>query len=285
MSLFDFNIKDVPVIGGQLYSGAQVAFSVLEEITDDWRVRISLPSSNIVASWLFNDMFGKSIVLLPLITAGGLVFPYTPSIDIQHSASYDDVPVTHQNYQFLAYQHSKAEQITITGDFHVEDETQAQYWIAALHFLRAATKMYTGDTSNQGSPPPILKLNGYGDYVFKNVPVVIKSFTLSLPKDVDYISTTPKGGLRSGLDTIGGIAGTVSTVVDGLSNIGNLGLDSLGGLASGILATGESHVPTKSTLTVVLQPIYSREAVRQFSLQKFVSGQYVSGLTGQGGYI
>ena len=195
--------------------------------SDDWRVRISVPS----------NFFASSPILKPLVASGGLVFPYTPQINISHSASYEDVGITHQNYQFLAYQNSKMQEIQISGPFNVEDAVQAQYWIAAVHFLRAVTKMYTGDTAEQGSPPPIVTLNGYGNHVFNNVPVVVKSFNIDMPQDCDYIKTQVSGGV--------------------------------------------DHVPVKSTLTVTLQPIYSREAVRNFSLQKFVNGGYMK----SGGYI
>ena len=47
--------------------------------------------------------------------------------------------------------------------------------------------MAYGKTFNAGTPPPIVLLNGYGDYVFKNVPVVIINFSVDLPTDVDYI--------------------------------------------------------------------------------------------------
>jgi hypothetical protein len=119
-----------------------------------------------------------------------------------------------------------------------------------VHFLRSVTKMYTGFQPlpdilfpATGNPPPILTLNAYGEYVFKNVPVVVKSFSIDLPKDCDYIHADSR---LSDLPTMVG-----------------------------------SRVPTKSTVSVTLQPTYSREAVRQFSLGAFVSGVY--GLTG--GYI
>ena len=271
---------------------------------DDWRVRLSIPP----------NFFASSNVLAPLQRAGGLVFPYTPTIAISHSAQYDDVAITHQNYQFMAYQNSKANAISISGPFNVEDAVQAQYWIAAMHFLRSATKMYTGDGDSAGSPPPILSLNGYGDYVFKNVPVVITSFSLDLPADANYIATTMGTAGFSGFGTAsGGAASTISGVAalsSGLAGVaGALGAGKLatslgkvgavggaiggvasllsGGAGNGVggvfpTASGETHVPNKSTLTVTVQPVYSREAVRQFSLQKFVNGGYVNGT---GGYI
>lgn len=272
--------------------------------SDDWRVRLSIPP----------NFFASSDILAPLQRAGGLVFPYTPTIAISHSAQYDDVAITHQNYQFMAYQNSKANAISISGPFNVEDAVQAQYWIAAMHFLRSATKMYTGDGDSAGSPPPILSLNGYGDYVFKNVPVVITSFSLDLPADANYIATTMGTAGFSGFGTAsGGAASTISGVAalsSGLAGVaGALGAGKLatslgkvgavggaiggvasllsGGSGNGVggqfpTASGETHVPNKSTLTVTVQPVYSREAVRQFSLEKFVNGGYVNGT---GGYI
>jgi len=39
-------------------------------------------------------------------------------------------------------------------------------------------------------------------------------------------------------------------------------------------------VPTKSTMSITLQPVYSRDSARSFSLDKFVKGDYVK--SGQG---
>lgn len=288
---------------GAAAAAARVEFSGPGN-SDDWRVRLSIPP----------NFFASSSVLTPLKNAGGLVFPYTPTISVSHSASYDDVAITHQNYQFMAYQNSKANAISISGPFNVEDAVQAQYWIAAVHFLRSATKMYSGDGESAGSPPPILSLNGYGDYVFKNVPVVITSFSIDLPADANYIATSIGTAGFSGFGAAsGGAASTISGIAalgSGLAGVaGALGAGRLantlgmaaaaGGIIGGVTSllsggsgqgmggafptsTGNTHVPNKSTLTVTLQPVYSREAVRQFSLQKFVTGGYVNG---SGGYI
>lgn len=269
---------------------------------DDWRVRLTIP----------DNFFASSPVLAPLKAAGGLVFPYTPTLSISSSASYDDIALTHQNYTMLAYQNSKVNEFTITGAFNVEDELQAQYWVAAVHFLRSATKMYTGDDVQgfQGSPPPILALNGYGDYVFKNVPVVVKSFNIELPADSNYIScTVGAAGFSAGrgntAQTINGVAATANRLAGLAGNLGKAGVAAklgslaatgaaIGGVTSAIsgvvnglsgnfsTSSGATHVPVKSSLTISLQPVYSREAMRQFSLQKFVNGSYVNGT---GGYV
>ena len=247
----------------------------------DWRARLSMPSGS---------FFDKSPILQPLTDAGGLIFPYTPTIAITSTATYNEIPVTHQNYQFQAYQNSRVSDIQITGEFNVEDGVQAKYWIAVVHFLRSVTKMFTGDTAFQGNPPPILNFSAYGDHVFRNVPVVVKSFSMTLPKDVQYISTNVSaasgglGGIAQTANQLAGVAGAFgsSRAVTALGTIGaGVGVMSslsalVGGGAGGMAAARDSHVPVKSDLTITIMPVYSRESVRQFSLQQFVNGAYVS---------
>jgi hypothetical protein len=149
----------------------------------------------------------------------GIIFPYTPTISISGGAQYEEQGITHQNYAFFAYQHSKAEVIQISAPFFVTDSVEGQAWVKALTFLRASTKMF-----QDGNPPPMFKFNAYGDYVFKDIPVIVKTYSVDLPTGVDYI------------------------------------------------AAGTSHVPTKSTFNVTLQPVYSRDKVKTFNLQSFING-------------
>lgn len=287
-------------IGGEAGIGltnAAATFGAADTSTD-WRVRLSIPPA-----------FSGSPVLQPLIQAGGLVFPYTPSIQISSSASYEDTQLIHQNYQSISYQSSRIDQIQIIAPFNVEDGAQALYWLAAVHLMRSATKMFTGDDANSGNPPPLLRLNGYGDYVFKNVPVIVKSFSVDLPQDSNYINTSLAAagisaaagggplssiaGLSSTSSQLAGLAGALGAnkAANALGAIGALGgavagvtklLGATTSLAGGgaFATSGNSWVPTKSSLNVTLQPIYSRQAMRTFSLQKFVNGEYVNG-----GYI
>jgi hypothetical protein len=250
--------------------------------SNDWRVRLSL------ANW---TSFKSSPVLQPLKDAGGLIFPYTPEINIASSAKYTDIPTTHTNYTFHAYQNSDPGEISITAPMNVEDATQGLYWIAAVHYLRSLTKMFTGSDPKAGNPPPIVFLNGYGNYVFKNVPVIVTSFSTTLNKECDYIGVNVVGSaagqiqgvadsvsgiagvLGGAIPDIGGITSTVSNIAGGIGNVaGLLGSFGIGGTTSG----GVSHVPTKSTFTVKLKPIYSRNSARNFSLDRFVQGGYLN---------
>lgn len=202
----------------------------------DWRVKLSLPTNN--------PAYKSSPILAPLVRAGDqLIFPFTPQVNVTHTASYNSLDTIHNNYAFLAYERSRVEQITITADFYCETSVDAAYWIAATHYLRSITKMSFGDSSDAGQPPPVVHLSGYGAYVFNNVPVVVKSFTMDLPKDVDYISAN-----------IGG-----TTTMEGMS----------------FEVNNTSYAPVKSTMTIQLMPIYSREQQRRFSLDAFINGTYL----------
>lgn len=228
--------------------------------SNDWRVKLSIPPNFMSASAIFE----------PLAEAGGFVFPYTPEITLSGQAEYEEVNTTHQNFPFMAYKHSKPGEITITGEFYVQDDEQAKYWIACLHFLRSVTKMFQGGTSEEGSPPPILYLHGYGDYVLNRIPVVVKSFNLSLPKDCDYISTSVSSGIN--------LRGSPFLLFS-QPTIEEMAADAVGWVGNSLFKK-DSHVPTKSSFTVTLQPVYSKLSAKNFSLMAFSLGSYV-----RGGYI
>ena len=258
----------------------------------DWRVRLSFP--NVMP-------FVSSPLFTPLKKAGGLVFPYTPTISISSQANYTETPVTHNNFTFISYVNSRVSEISISGDFYVEDAVQAQYWLSCVHFLRGVTKMFTGDDNTAGNPPIILYFNAYGDYVFRDVPVVVKSFSMTLPKEVDYITTnmtnppgTAEGGFaQDNTSSIGGMAQKLAIVTSaaGLTQASNVlrTVSNVSKMFNGVSQSkpqnngsissksgnDDSHVPTQSTLNISLLPIYSRNRVRVFNLNTFLSGGYV----------
>jgi len=251
---------------------------------NDWRVRLSLPT------W---TSFRNSPVLKPLKESGGLIFPYTPQISVRSSAKYGQDQIVHSNFTFQSFRNSDPGSIEITAPMNVEDSSQALYWIAAVHYLRSASKMFSGNDPKAGNPPPVVLLNGYGNYVFKNVPVVITSFNLQLPQDSDYISTdvvgSAAGAVAGVADSIGGLAdtlgetlgggipgitSTISNIAGGVSQVaGLLGAFGIGGSTSG----GRAYVPAKSQFTISLMPMYSRSSARKFSLDRFVTGGYLNG--------
>lgn len=216
----------------------------------DWRVSLSLPES------IKNIMLGSKTLLDPLKSTGNkLVFPYTPTVLVGHSAQWNPMHPVHTNYPFYAYENSRVDQMTITADFYVQNEQEAQYWVAAVHYLRTMTKMaYGGESTNRGQPPPVVYLNGYGDFTFKNVPVIINNFQFDLKREIDYISTKlDVGGTQNNAQDTGDVSG-----------------QGIGGYA---------WAPTESLLTIGVTPQYSRTKQSQFNLQNFVKN---GGLKGDG---
>jgi len=222
----------------------------------DWRVRLTVPTAN---TYLRQVMFGdgqkqdkttggtKYSILSRLSDTGGIIFPLTPNVIIQHQAAYNPMAMVHNNYPFYAYQNSETSNMTIVGEFPVQYQDDAQHWVATLHFLRTVTKMFFGGEENfKGSPPPILLLNGYGQHVFKNIPVVVTNFTVEMTNNVDYICTSQGADLPEASE---GSYSSTSTRIP------------------------ETWAPTSSIFTVQIQPIYSREAVKGFSLQEFANGK------------
>lgn len=269
--------------GGEALGDLDSAFSSFggESNANDWRVRLSIPN------W---TSFKRSPVLKPLKDAGGLVFPYTPTISIKSGAKYTPESPTHSNYPFQAFKNSDPGTIEITAPMAVEDPAQALYWIACVHYLRSISKMFSGSDMKAGNPPPIVFLNGYGNYVFKNIPVAIQSFNCTLPNDCDYIACdvvgSAAGDIQGLTDSIGGLADTLGAAIPGVSALGAIssiagGVGQVAGLlgafgVGGTTSGGIAHVPTKSQFTVTLVPMYSRSSSRKFSLDRFVTGGYLN---------
>ena len=172
-----FRAQGIPAGAESNSSGSSSAAQFSESILNkDWRVRLS------------HGMVYDGKVFEPLVGTAGMIWPYLPTITMSHSASYDTIQTTHTNYPFYAYKNSQVDDITISGQFSVQSQDEALYWLASVHFLKTVTKMYFGQGNNLGNPPPICTLNGYGDFVYKNVSVIVKSFSVTLEKDVDYIA-------------------------------------------------------------------------------------------------
>lgn len=241
----------------------------------DWRVRLSIP----VGSPVQDVFFDNSKILAPLKPNNGIFWPLTPSMIIQHSANYNTLEQTHSNYPHYAYQNSQVDQINIIGEFPVQNSEDARHWVATVHFLRAVTKMFFGEDEGyglKGNPPPILHLSGYGDKMFRKVPVIINTFNVELRAGIDYISTRDMGQYER-----------KDKVADGVLNFLSKGYwkDIKGELANYSKDVEQTWAPTLSNISVLVTPIYSRDSVKKFSMKKFVNGD----LSGSGkdsiGYI
>lgn len=121
----------------------------------------------------------------------GLIFPYTPNITVSHSVNYDSSEITHSNLNTLHYKNTPPPTYQMEATFTADTYENALHMLSAIWFLRAVTKCDFGEQANErgvaGMPPPVLYLNGYNQ-IMDNIPVVVKSFSYSLPSDKDYVA-------------------------------------------------------------------------------------------------
>ena len=224
--------------------------------TPDLRVKIRVPSDYLTE--FTRGSWGNELSEL-----AGIIFPYTPSIDFEHKADYTMQTPTHSNYAISFYKNSSVSDITIQGKFTVENNQDAMIYLSTIHLLRALTKMRfggisqpsagagrgqgTGNTvdSDSGAPPPVCRLDAYGDFMLKNVPVVITSFKNTLPDGVDFF-TLDKGSSLSGKNSF-----------------------------------GQASVPVLSTIAITCKPMYSRAEMQGMSVSRYLN----SALPRQAGYL
>jgi hypothetical protein len=251
-------------------SGTEEATVSAYRRNGDWRVRLSLaPESN----YLYNSSAPQGL-LAPLKATNGVIFPYTPAITTSYVANYDQLALTHSNYKVVQYSSSGVDSVGITADFTAQDTAEANYLLAVIHFFRTVTKMFYGQDSNpkNGTPPPLCFLTGLGNYQFDNHPLVLNSFSYSLPNDVDYIKATISDASigKSASNT------SMSRLPDNVRPGGQpraANFNQNNGTNSGV-----TYVPTKIQLIISAYPVVSRNAVsNEFSLQRYATGALLQG--------
>lgn len=243
-----------------LLSGLNVSFlNNIGQVSaeNDWRLRVSLSPNTPI---LYND--SNNLLLAPLRQTSGVVFPYTPQVQIQHTARYGSSQLTHSNYNSYFYEGSEVSAITISGDFTVQNVAEGQYLLSVIYFFRAVTKMFFGNDQYglQGTPPPIVFLDGYGSHYLPHVPCVVTGFTHTMPADVDYVEIPVYQTISSGV----------------------------GSLITDIFGTGDTacptRLPTQSQVSLTFQPIYSRRNIhRNFNVADFANGALIGDPTHRSG--
>jgi hypothetical protein len=251
---------------------------------EDWRLRLSLAPG---ATYLYKDPKCKQGHLLyPLVSTGGIIFPYTPQIQMNYKANYDPSDLAHTNYKQYFYKNSSVEDINITADFTAQDTTEALYLLAVIHFFRSVTKMFYGQDPLAGTPPPLCYLTGLGQYQFNGHPVLVTGFSYNLPNDVDYIragSTTQYSGQNVGAygDKARGYTGRMQPGLDRL--FGNK--LKKGGMSgepefNGLSNSQSNYVPTKMSIQIQAVPVVTRYNIStQFTNSGYASGKdYAKGI-------
>ena len=244
----------------------------------DWRVRLRLAPQ---ANYLYNAPAPG--ILQPLKVTDGIIFPYTPQIDTAYKVNYSPYDLTHSNYRGYFYQNSFVDGINIRAQFTAQDTNEANYLLAVITFLKAATKMFYGQDAERGSPPPLVYLSGLGEYQFNEHPCLIQQFNYNLPDGVDYIRAG--SALQSGLNLVNqrdrqsvatsGIVGIATRLAAAFLTKGAIPSP----LPPPSLGTNRpTYVPTKMEISLNLLPVQSRQQVsKQFSVKSFANGDLIKG--------
>lgn len=247
---------------------------------NDWRVRLELAKN----SYYLYNIAKQGDVLFPLQATNGVIFPYTPQIQMGYRANYDSVDLVHTNYRQHFYKNSSVDEIGINAEFTAQDTSEALYMLAVIHFFRSVTKMFYGQDGNNGpkagTPPPLCYLSGLGQLQFNNHPLLISNFSYTLPDDVDYIragSTTQYAGvnLSAYTDKQKGYTNKYFPGLDRLfgSNLKKGGISAEPSFQS--LSNSEAtYVPTKIQIQLSAIPIVTRRDISStFSLEKYATGE------------
>ena len=243
----------------------------------DWRVRLSLAPG---ASYLYKAQ--DPGILAPLQKTDGVIFPYVPQIQVTYAAHYDPQELTHSNYKIYQYKNSGVDQVVITCDFTAQDNQEATYMLAVIHFFRSVTKMFYGkdQTPSPGTPPPLCYLSGMGDFQFNRHPLVVSSFNYSLPNDVDYIRASSPT-LLSGVNSTGYNDGRNSETTPSQVRLQKLNpgaTESGPAWKSQATNTQPTYVPTKIQLNITAYPVVTRSDIsNNFSLKKYATGELLQG--------
>jgi len=252
----------------------------------DWRARLSLaPNSN----YLYNVPKGQAGILAPLQATDGVIFPYTPAISVTYTAGYDPSELIHSNYKVYQYKGSSVDTVSITADFTAQDTTEANYMLAVIHFFRSVTKMFYGQDQNpnNGVPPPLCYLSGFGAYTFDAHPLVVTNFTYATPTEVDYIragSQTNQPGVNISqqnniLNSF--VPSVIRTAINGLApKLPNFSTQ------NSMINSEATYVPTKLQLQITCIPIVTRNDIsNKFSLKEYATGALLRGSKRSGGGI
>ena len=249
----------------------------------DWRVKLRLGQN---AGYLYNDP--DPGILQPLKATNGIIFPYTPKIDISYKTNYQPYDVTHSNFRGYYYQNSQVGDIQISAKFTAQNTAEANYLLAVIHFFRSVGKMFYGQDAQRGTPPPLLFLSGLGQFQFNNHPCLLSNFTYGLPEDVDYIRAHITNQMLTNLTERNNRkdygysvdASAAQRLADARLAKGALASMPFGSPPTVPYAAlaNPTYVPTKIDLSITLHPVNTREQVsKQFSLKQYANGNQLRG--------
>ncbi len=204
---------------------------------------------------------GEENLLAPIRRTNGLLMPYTPSIQVMHTAvEYAQYNLPQTNFDYYAFARRASPTLSVVAPMTAQDKDEARYLLAVIHFLRAVSMSYYGRENNirRGIAPPTLLFSAYGKYMFDKVPMLLRSVSFGLDADVDYVSAAPS---EPGSDMPPDLAARYPDT---------------GGLGAIDELAEKSYVPAQ--MAIMMELVYAPvpSTIRDnFNLNKFRTGEYL----------
>lgn len=225
------------------------------------------------------QIYGSNGLLQPLRNTNGMVWPYQPTITYNQQVDYTSMDLVHVNQELYAYTRTNSLRLNVSGTFTVQNQQEGIYALAAIHFCRVVTKMYFGQNDpNAGTPPPVLLFDAYGQYMFNQLPVLVSSFTVDLPNDVDYVpvdlTNAQSYSPSQAASNLPGFSKVMSTPqLSSYTNTANSTLMVTRMFRNDLTGTnGYVWLPAVFNLTVDLIVQNTPRRLRQFDLARFTTG-------------
>jgi hypothetical protein len=227
------------------------------------------------------QIYGSNGLLQPLRQTNGMFWPYQPMISWQQTVNYSGLELIHTNQDIQAYTNTPSPAFQVSGEFSVQNQQEGIYALAAIHFMRTVTKMRFGSSDpNAGTPPPVLLFDAYGQYMFNQLPVIVKSFAVTLPNDVDYVPVDLSNiQTYSGAQTLTNVLGysqlSVTPSINSFVNSANSTLMTTKMYRQDLTNTNDGYVwlPAVFTITVDLTVQNTATRLRSFNLDSFRTGE------------
>jgi hypothetical protein len=275
------SLLNIPLSGTQINPLVQVAgtagltalTNLINGTNNDSRIRL--------AAYNPDEVYGNSPIMAPIKNTNGMMFPYTPTITYTQQVNYMDLGLVHSNTDYQAYTRTPSTKINLNGKFTVQSQKEGLYALAVIHFLRTASKSHFGEKDPvAGLPPPVLKLSGYGNYMFNYLNCILTDHSWTFDEGTDLmdinVSASPLSSLASaGVGAlIGGAGSAISSSLGGLaSGLAGSAINSLLGVTG-----GGARIPVVFNISCSLTVIQTPSRMRQtFNFSDFANGQLMTG--------
>ena len=236
----------------------------MSEISNDFRAKLQAKDPKFYGE---GGMFNYENILNPIRQTNGMIMPYTPMIQVTHAqVEYQQYNLPQTNFDYYAYSRRASPYLSVTAQYTAQNRDEAQYMLAVIHFLRAATMSYYGvqNVKKRGIPPPVLLFSAYGPYMYDKIPVLLRNVSFGLEQDIDYVpcgyDETKDEGYQS---KFGGMDGPPPPMSTSQASIEK--------------AIQQTYVP--AVLNIFMDVVYApipAEYRRHFNLDKFKSGEYIN---------